>query len=248
MNARSTTFRGARIASRTICRLGFGLGPARSLVAPALLPHPLRKLAAHVRADRAHVGPDLHCREACKDPVRPRRDVLEDAVGRNGVKRRRRPPRSRAAYRAKAAPRVPGPAPLRGGAFRRTPCVRHQGSAWPCCRPYAPGRRSPVRSQRPTPPSSAAFDPSQRGWQSCATPTRFSRAEGVDGSSPSEGLHEKPANGHFVLPVVARFRLVAGTRRVHFGTGGHSRARATSCDTVWDVLKTLDRNHLLEKL
>src|SRR5215212_4559710 len=55
--------------------------------------------------------------------------------------------------------------------------------------------------------------------------------EGVDGSSPSEGLHKGPANGHVVLPAMARFRLVAGTRRVHFGTGGHLRTRATSRDT-----------------
>jgi hypothetical protein len=51
--------------------------------------------------------------------------------------------------------------------------------------------------------------------------------EGVDGSNPSEGLKKRPANGHFVLPGVARFRLVAGTRRVHFGTSGHAQARAT---------------------
>jgi hypothetical protein len=71
--------------------------------------------------------------------------------------------------------------------------------------------------------------------------------EGVDGSSPSEGLSKSPANGPVVLPTMARFRLIAGTRRVHFGTGEHSRARATSCDPVRGVLKTLDRNHLLEK-
>jgi len=55
--------------------------------------------------------------------------------------------------------------------------------------------------------------------------------EGVDGSSPSEGLRKSPASGDFVLPVEAGFRGPAGTRRVHFGTGGHSRARATSRDT-----------------
>jgi hypothetical protein len=55
--------------------------------------------------------------------------------------------------------------------------------------------------------------------------------EGVDGSSPSEGLHKSPANGHIVLPVMARSGRFAGTRRVHSGTGGHSRARASSCDT-----------------
>jgi hypothetical protein len=56
-----------------------------------------------------------------------------------------------------------------------------------------------------------------------------------------------PANGDFMLPVVTRFRFFAGTRRVHFGTGGHPRARATPRDTAWDVLETLDRDHLLEK-
>src|SRR5437667_12601078 len=41
--------------------------------------------------------------------------------------------------------------------------------------------------------------------------------EGVDGSSPSEGLQKYPANGHMMLSAVARFRGFAGTRRVHFG-------------------------------
>jgi hypothetical protein len=56
--------------------------------------------------------------------------------------------------------------------------------------------------------------------------------EGVDGSSPSEGFPKRPAKGQFVLPAMARFRRFAGTRRVHFRTGGHSRARATSRDTA----------------
>src|SRR6266545_1300230 len=56
--------------------------------------------------------------------------------------------------------------------------------------------------------------------------------EGVDGSSPSEGLKKSPANRHVVLPAVAGFRCFVGTRRVHFGTGGHSRAHATSRDTA----------------
>jgi hypothetical protein len=71
--------------------------------------------------------------------------------------------------------------------------------------------------------------------------------EGVDGSSPSEGLKESPANGHVVLPVMARFGFFAGTRRVHFGTGGHSRARSTSRDTALTVLETVHRDHSLEK-
>src|SRR5829696_5049149 len=52
--------------------------------------------------------------------------------------------------------------------------------------------------------------------------------EGVDGSSPSEGLHKFPAIQHVVLPETAKGGRSAGTRRVHFGTGGHSRARLTS--------------------
>jgi len=36
--------------------------------------------------------------------------------------------------------------------------------------------------------------------------------EGVDGSSPSEGLFKIPANGHLVLPAMARFRRFAGTK------------------------------------
>jgi hypothetical protein len=36
---------------------------------------------------------------------------------------------------------------------------------------------------------------------------------------------------------MAGFRRFAGTRRVHLGAGGHSRARATSRDTVWNVLE-----------
>jgi hypothetical protein len=71
--------------------------------------------------------------------------------------------------------------------------------------------------------------------------------EGVDGSSPSEGFHKVPANGHVVLPVVARFRFFAGTRRVHFGTSGHSQARVTSRDTVWNVLEMIKSRPLARK-
>ena len=79
-------------------------------------------------------------------------------------------------------------------------------------------------------------------------PRNLHGKEGVDGSSPSEGFGESPAKGPVVLPAMARFRFFAGTRRVHFGTGGHSRARATSRDTVWNVLERQDRDHSLEKL
>src|SRR5688572_27076468 len=46
---------------------------------------------------------------------------------------------------------------------------------------------------------------------------------------------------------MARIGRFAGTRRVHFGTGGHSRALATSRDTARNVLETLDRDRLLQK-
>jgi hypothetical protein len=71
--------------------------------------------------------------------------------------------------------------------------------------------------------------------------------EGVDGSSPSEGLKESPANGHITLPASANCVVSAGTRRVHFGTGGHTRARATSRDAARDVLETLDRDRPVGK-
>jgi hypothetical protein len=79
------------------------------------------------------------------------------------------------------------------------------------------------------------------------TPRNLHGMEGVDGSSPSEGLHKSPANRAMVLPAVARFRVAAGTRRVHFGTGVHTRARATSRDTAEAVVNGLDRDHQLGK-
>jgi hypothetical protein len=58
--------------------------------------------------------------------------------------------------------------------------------------------------------------------------------EGVDGSSPSEGLHKSPANGPVVLPVMARF----GFLRVRDGyilglaaTRGRARRLATQAGT-----------------
>jgi len=80
-------------------------------------------------------------------------------------------------------------------------------------------------------------------WVATKLPELFHGKEGVDGSSPSEGLFKSPANGHFVLPAEARLRVFAGTRRVHFGTSGHARANATSRGTVWDVVASLDRGH-----
>jgi hypothetical protein len=73
--------------------------------------------------------------------------------------------------------------------------------------------------------------------------------EGVDGSSPPEGLQKNPCKwAYIVLPATTKTSVVTGTRRAHFGTGGHSRAGATSRDTAWNVPKTLDRDHSLERL
>jgi hypothetical protein len=49
--------------------------------------------------------------------------------------------------------------------------------------------------------------------------------EGVDGSSPSEGLYESPANRYIVLPVVARYRFVAGMRRRSRSSRIHGRSQ-----------------------
>jgi hypothetical protein len=74
------------------------------------------------------------------------------------------------------------------------------------------------------------------------THPNFHGKEGVDGSSPSEGLPKNPANRHIVMPLMARFRDFAGTRRVHFGTGGHLQARATSRDAEWNADESGDRD------
>ena len=54
--------------------------------------------------------------------------------------------------------------------------------------------------------------------------------EGVDGSSPSEGFMKRPAKSGFLLSAQTSRRHLAGTRRVHFRTRGHSRVRSTSRD------------------
>jgi site-specific recombinase XerD len=90
-------------------------------------------------------------------------------------------------------------------------------------RPPPPGQRTPSSRTR------RRFSPSLEHL----TDTLHGK-EGVDGSSPSEGSHKSPATGRIVLPAPTNSRRFAGTRRVHFGTGGHSRARATSRDTVLD--------------
>jgi hypothetical protein len=71
--------------------------------------------------------------------------------------------------------------------------------------------------------------------------------EGVDGSSPSEGLHKCPANATFLCCLRWRDLDASRVRDGYILTGGHSRARATSRDTAWNVLETLDRDRSLEK-
>jgi hypothetical protein len=46
---------------------------------------------------------------------------------------------------------------------------------------------------------------------------------------------------------MAKIGRFAGTRRVHFGTGGHSRARAASRDTTWGVPDRIDRDRRVGK-
>ena len=79
-------------------------------------------------------------------------------------------------------------------------------------------------------------------------PEEFHGKEGVDGSSPSEACTKALQMGILVLPAMAKFRRFAGTRRVHFGTGGHSRARAASRGTAKDMLETVARDDWLGKL
>jgi hypothetical protein len=68
--------------------------------------------------------------------------------------------------------------------------------------------------------------------------------EGVDGSSPSVGLHKSPTNRHMTLPAMARFRPFAGYET---GTFWDSRARATYRDAARDVLERVDRDYRLGK-
>ena len=61
-------------------------------------------------------------------------------------------------------------------------------------------------------------------------PLNLHGKEGDDGSSPSEGFRKKPCKWAFVLSVQTPRRRLAGTRRVHFRTSGHSQARAALRD------------------
>jgi hypothetical protein len=61
--------------------------------------------------------------------------------------------------------------------------------------------------------------------------------EGVGGSSPPEGLHKSPANGHIVLPAKARFRFLAGTIT---GTFWDWRALAGTRDVSRHALNVLE--------
>ena len=59
--------------------------------------------------------------------------------------------------------------------------------------------------------------------------SNFHGKEGVDGSSPSEGLQKSPANRYVVLPIVARFSILRGYET---GTFWDSRANAMSRDSA----------------
>jgi hypothetical protein len=70
--------------------------------------------------------------------------------------------------------------------------------------------------------------------------------EGVEGSSPSEGLKESPANRHVVLPVMARLGFFGGYET---GTFWDRRVLAGTRDISGHltVVETVDRDHSLEK-
>jgi hypothetical protein len=59
-------------------------------------------------------------------------------------------------------------------------------------------------------------------------PQRAHGKEGVDGSSPSEGFDENPANWPLVLSVFGASCVRGYETGTHSGPGGHSRASATS--------------------
>jgi hypothetical protein len=64
--------------------------------------------------------------------------------------------------------------------------------------------------------------------------------EGVDGSSPSEGF-EKTLQMGLSLSAQTPLRRLAGTRRVHFRTSRHSRARATHAEALVGPIIAPDR-------
>ena len=81
-------------------------------------------------------------------------------------------------------------------------------------------------------------------------PQNLHGKEGVDGSSPSEGLNKVPANRHFVLPC-CEVSILHGyeTGGTYLGTGGHFRtasSRGRDCPRV--VLETPDGEHVARKI
>jgi hypothetical protein len=85
--------------------------------------------------------------------------------------------------------------------------------------PHGCNRRQPVANSSTA--KSAEIKPKPLPW--VATGCRLERmVRRVSGSSPEKGLLKRPANERVVLPVSAKSRRFAGTRRVHFGTSGHS--------------------------
>jgi hypothetical protein len=99
----------------------------------------------------AHVDPDLHCREARKDAIRPRRDILEDDVGRNGREddlRGLRDLARRIALDQPLAFQLPHLSTVSRLAVDRVSGIEEYGR--PCSHPYDQGRQIPVPSRRPT--------------------------------------------------------------------------------------------------
>jgi hypothetical protein len=69
-------------------------------------------------------------------------------------------------------------------------------------------------------PAEAAETSENRCDRCHPLPEKFHGKEGVDGSSPSEGLQKLPGNGHLVLPVMARFGLSRVRDGYIFGLAG----------------------------
>ena len=69
-------------------------------------------------------------------------------------------------------------------------------------------------------------------------PRNFHGKEGVDGSSPSEGLHEVPANGHFLSSDRATRGYTAGTSAVPAPYGERLSRRAAVIGARANPLKS----------
>jgi len=59
-------------------------------------------------------------------------------------------------------------------------------------------------------------------------PQNLNGKEGIDGSSPSEGLRQNPCNCGCIVACVGAPEPRGYETGTHFGDGGHSRTRATS--------------------